>query len=175
MKTKILKGIVLTTIMALVIACNPKKGDATTVDKDQIKTELQAMETAFADAFNAGKPDDIIYYADDATSFSQNKPPLMGKEAIYTSIKNDITSFEKGHKVSFTVKEVFPSNDGEQVVEIGSYKVVDTTVAVVSSGNYISLFVKKDGKYLCIRDMGASDLPKEEEKAKEATEEKKKE
>lgn len=172
MKTKILKGIVLSTIMALVIACNSKKGDDTTVDKDQIKAELQTMETAYANAFNAGKPDDIVYYADDATSFSQNMPPLMGKEAIYTSIKNDISGLMKGHKVTFTVKEVFPSNDGEQVVEIGSYKVVDTTVAVVRSGNYISLFVKKDGKYLCIRDMGASDMPKEEEKAKEEAEKK---
>ena len=172
MKTKILKGIVLSTVMVLVFACNSKKGEETTVDKDQIKAELQTMETAFADAFNNGKPDDIIYYADDATRFSQNKPLLMGKEAIYTSIKNDIESFKKGHKVSFTVKEVFPSIDGEQVVEIGSYKVVDSTVAVVRSGNYISLFVKKDGKYLCIRDMGASDMPKEEETAKEATEKK---
>ncbi|TBX68750.1 nuclear transport factor 2 family protein [Flavobacterium silvisoli] len=164
MKTKILKGIILTSIMVILIACNAKKEEKVTVDKDQIKAELQAMETAYADAFNAGKPDDIVYYADDATSFSQNMPPLMGKEAIYTSIKNDISGFTKGHKVSFTVKEVFPSNDGEQVVEIGSYKVVDSTVAVVRSGNYISLFVKKDGKYLCIRDMGASDMPKEEEK-----------
>jgi hypothetical protein len=27
------------------------------------------------------------------------------------------------------------------------------------SGNFMSLFEKRDGKYICIRDMGSSDLP----------------
>jgi hypothetical protein len=29
----------------------------------------------------------------------------------------------------------------------------------MKTGNFISLFEKKDGKYLCIRDMGSSDMP----------------
>jgi hypothetical protein len=30
------------------------------------------------------------------------------------------------------------------------------------SGNFISLFEKRDGKYICIRDMANSDMPKPE-------------
>jgi len=51
------------------------------------------------------------------------------------------------------------SNDGNQVVEIGYYKVVNSDNAVVNSGNYMSLFVKRDGKYVSLRDMSASDMP----------------
>jgi hypothetical protein len=30
------------------------------------------------------------------------------------------------------------------------------------SGNFMSLFEKRDGKYICIRDMGSSDMPNPE-------------
>lgn len=167
MKNKILKGITLIGFMALAIACNPKKEEApaaVVVDKEQIKTELQALETAFADALNAGKSEGIVYYAEDATSFEQNKPPLVGKKAIDAKLAEDVKNGTKGETVTFTANEVYPSSDGNQVVEIGSYVVVDSTSAVKHSGNYMSLFEKRDGKYVCIRDMGASNKPKEEKK-----------
>ncbi len=168
MKNKMLTGIILGVITSLVMACNPKKEEtaatAPAVDKEQIKAELQAMETAFADAFNARTADGSGYYAEDATSFMQNKKPFIGRAAISASIKEDLATFPKGSKISFTANEVFPSNDGNQVVEIGSFKVVDSTNVTKNSGNYISLFEKRDGKYVCVRDMGASDMPKTEKK-----------
>lgn len=168
MKNKMLAGIAVSTVAILLIACQPKKEEAApaapaTVDKEQIKTELQAMETAFADALNAGKTEGINYYADDATSFEQNQPPLVGKAAIDAKLADDVKD-SAGTKVTFTANEVFPSNDGNQVVEIGSYKVTDATNTVKYSGNYMALFEKRDGKYVCIRDMGASDKPAEKKK-----------
>ena len=166
MKNKILNGIALGIIVALAIACTPKKEEAAApvVDKDQIKTEIQAMEDAFAASYNAGKAEGIVYYADDATSFSQNKPPLVGKAAIDKYMAEDVKTMPKGGKIAFAVVDVFPSSDGNQVVEIGSYKMSDSTNTVKSSGHYMSLFEKRDGKYTCIRDMGASEMPKEEKK-----------
>ena len=166
MKNKMLKGIALGIMMTLVIACQPKKEEvaAPVADKEAIKAELQTMETAFADAMNARKAEGIVYYADDATSYSQNKPPLVGKDAIYKSVKEEVDGMEAGAKISFTANEVYPSSDGNQAVELGSYKVVDSTGTAKSSGNYMALFEKRDGKYICIRDMGASDMPKKEEK-----------
>lgn len=163
MKNKILKGIVLGIIMTIVIACNPKKEEVAAepeaVDTEKIKAELQAMENAFADAVNSGKPETIVYYSEDATSYAQNKSPLVGKTAIDKSIKEENESMPKGGKVTYTVNEVHPSSDGNMVVEFGSYKVVDSTDAVKADGNYMSLFHKKDGKYVCVRDMSASILP----------------
>ena len=163
MKNKILKGITVCIITVLAIACNPKKEDPTTaadvVDKEQIKADFQIMETAFDDAMNAGKPETIVYYSNDATSYSQNKPPLIGKAAIDKSLLEENTSKVKGDKVSYTVNEVHPSSDGEMVVEIGSYNVTDSNNTIKHSGNYMSLFHKVDGKYLCVRDMSASIMP----------------
>jgi ketosteroid isomerase-like protein len=167
MKNKMLKGIALAFITAVVIACQPKKEEETAaapaVDKEAIKAELQTMESAFADALNNGKTDGIVYYADDATSYEQNKPPTVGKAAIDKSIKDE-GGMKNGSKISFTANEVHPSSDGNQVVELGSYKVVDSTGTSKATGNYMAMFEKRDGKYVCVRDMGASDMPKKEEK-----------
>ena len=167
MKNKILKGIALGVITALVIACQPKKEEATAavvVDKEAIKAELQGMESAFADAMNAGKPESIVYYSDDVISYEQNAAPMQGKKAVDAKLADQVKNTAKGDKISYTANEVFPSSDGIQVVELGSYKVVDSTGAAKHSGNYMALFEKRDGKYVCIRDMGASDMPKKEEK-----------
>jgi ketosteroid isomerase-like protein len=163
MKSKILKGGLLLVIITVMIGCNEKKEALTsTVDEDAIKTEIQAMEDAFAAAYNARNPDEIMYYADDAISFSNEKDPLEGKAAIHKSIKEDLATFPKAAKISFQTKEVHISNDGNQVVEIGGYTVVDSTNTKMMSGNFMSLFEKRDGKYICIRDMGSSDMPNPE-------------
>ena len=99
----------------------------------------------------------IGYYADDAVTFFQNRSPLVGKEAIVEFLKSDLTA--NSNKITFTTNEVFVSNDGVQVVEIGSYKVVDSTNTPINTGNYMSLFEKRDGKYVSVRDMSASDMP----------------
>ena len=168
MKNKIVKGVLLGCIMTFVIACNEKKEEPVAtpvVDKAQIKTEIQGIEDAFAAAFNARNADSIAtYYSDDATSFSQNKAPLVGKKAITNYLKEDVKTFPKGYKISFTTNEVHVSNDANQVVEIGAYNVVDSTGTKVNSGNFISLFEKRNGKYICVRDMGASEMPAKEKK-----------
>ena len=163
MKKDILKGGLLSGTLMLMISCNSKQetsATTTTVDKEQIKKEIQAKEDAFAELYNTGELKNIGYYADDATTFFQNRPPLVGREAIVEFYKSAITSTT--NRISFTSKDIFISNDGNQVVEIGYFKVVDSTNNPVNSGNYMSLFEKRDGKYVCVRDMSASDMPPSE-------------
>ena len=159
MKHKPVKEVLLVCITTLLFACNAKKEESSTVvvDKEQIKKEIQAKENAFAELYNTGQVKNIGYYADDASTFFQNRPPLIGKEAIVDFLKSEIIS--NTNRISFTTKDVFVSNDGDQVVEIGYYKVVDSTSTPVNTGNYMSLFEKRDGKYVCVRDMSASDMP----------------
>ncbi|MGZ3845958.1 MAG: YybH family protein [Flavisolibacter sp.] len=157
MKNMILKGISLTSV-CLIFACNGKQQEtlvAAAVDKDQIKKEIQAKEDAFAEVYNSGQLRSIGYYADDATSYFQNRPPLVGKEAIVTFLKNDIVS--NTDRISFKTNDVFVSSDGNMVVEVGYYKVVDSVNRPTNAGNYMTLFEKRDGKYVAVRDMSASD------------------
>jgi len=158
MKNKVVKGVLLACTVLLMVACNTKKAEPV-VDSEQIKKEIQAKEDEFAATYNAGEMKYIGYYADDAITFTQNSPPLVGKAAILDYLFANIDSLNNSNKISFLTKEVFPSSDGNQVVEIGYYTVVDTNNTIVNTGNYMTLFVKRDGKYVCLRDMSASDMP----------------
>ena len=154
----IMKVVILGGIITLMFACNTKteKTTAIVVDKEQIKKEIQAKEDGFAAIYNGGEIKDIGYYADDAISFFQNRPALIGKEAIVEFLKSGLSG--NSDKISFNTEEVFVSNDGNQVVEVGYFKVVDSTNTTVNKGNYMSLFEKRNGKYVCVRDMSASDI-----------------
>ena len=154
----LIKGLSFGCVIGLLFACNAKKEEpAAMPDKEQIKKEIQAKEDSFALLYNTGELRDIGYYADDATNFYQNRPPLVGKQAIIDFLKSDLDS--NTNKITFTTKEVFPSNDGNQVVEIGYFKVADSANITINSGNYMVLFEKRDGNYVVVRDMSASDIP----------------
>ena len=76
MKKKIIEAALLSCILSLMVACNPKKEEAVAapvIDKEQIKKEIQAKENEFAALYNAGEVRNIGYYADDATSFLKTK------------------------------------------------------------------------------------------------------
>jgi len=158
MKNKVLSGICFLVLILLVTGCNSKKAEpmATVIDKEQIKKEIQAKENEFAGLYNTGELKNIGYYAEDAVTFYQNKKPLVGREAIIEYLKSDLVS--NTDRISFKTNEVFVSSDGIQVVEIGSYTVVDSTNTPINTGNYMSLFEKRNGNYFCLRDMSASDM-----------------
>jgi ketosteroid isomerase-like protein len=164
MKNQILVKGLMVVIASLAIACTPKQQERATapvIDKEQVKKDIQARENEFAEVYNSGVLKNIGYYADDAISFSQNKAPLVGKPAIIKYLVDGRDSSAAGIKITFVTNEVFPCSDGSQVVEVGYYKLVDSTDAVLNTGNYIVLFEKRDGKYVSIRDMSASDMPLE--------------
>lgn len=154
MKNVITKALSFACLISFLSACNGKT-DQAPIDKEQVKKDIQAREDEFAAIFNSGTLKNIGYYADDATTFLPNTAPLVGKEAIISFYESDLA--EKTDKISFKTNEVFPSNDGQMVVEIGYFKVVDSANNPINSGNYMTLFQKKDGKYVALRDMSASD------------------
>ena len=160
MKKHFLKVILFSTAISI-ISCGEKKAETqtTAIDKEQVKKEIQEKENEFASLYNTGEVKNIGYYAVDATVFSQNKQPLVGKEAIVNYLKTGIDSSSKGNTITFTTNEVFVSNYGNQFVEIGYYKLVDSTNTDLNSGNYMVLFEKRDGKYYSVREMSASELP----------------
>jgi ketosteroid isomerase-like protein len=158
MKNKLLSPVLLALILVFLVACN-KKTEVTSasIDTLQIKAEIQAIENHFANIYNTRNIDSLDYYADDAASYFNNELPIIGKEAIHDFIKQGVENFPKGAKLSYESKEVHISGDANQVLEIGAFTVVDSTNTKIRSGKYFSLFEKRNGKYVCIRDMGNSD------------------
>ncbi|RZJ27792.1 MAG: nuclear transport factor 2 family protein [Flavobacterium sp.] len=146
----------LLLIAAAMASCETKVETNVTEapDAGKIKTEIEAMEQAYAKALEARNIEGIMpYYADNAESYEGGNAPMIGKASLKEQMSKQMTSMPAGMKVNFTTKDVMPSSDGMQVVETGSYMVSDSTSAKMSAGNFLAVFQKKDGKYQCVREM----------------------
>ena len=139
-------------IMALSLACSQKKEEKI-IDKEQIKAEIQAIEDRFASAYNNRNVDSITYYADSAISYFAGEKPIVGKAAIHQHIANELLDFPHGAKVSFKTIEIYVTADGNNVAEIGEFQQVDSIGTLLHRGHYFSFFAKRNGKFVCMRDM----------------------
>lgn len=152
----------------MVISCDSpadtadaKAGDATTTeapkpDAASIKAEIQAIESAWAAADNARDSMAVAaFYADDAVTYSNNRPAIAGKEAIQKDIAAGMAKRKKGAKVAYDVVEIFPGDN--TVTEIGKITTKDSTGKVFYTGKYMAVWEKRNGKYVCIRDISNDD------------------
>ena len=155
MKSKILMGGLFLFILTLSTGCIQTKEDAK-IDIEKIKAEIQAIEDKFALTYNNRDTDSITYYADDAISYFSGQMPITGKAAIQQHINDELMDLPEGAKISFRTLEIFVSGDGDNVGEIGQFKLLDYEGAIIQMGHYFSFFTKRDGRYVCIRDMANS-------------------
>jgi ketosteroid isomerase-like protein len=158
MKNTVLKGLLLSCIISIIVACSPKKAEpvAVVIDKEQIKKEIQDIENKFAAIYTHRNPDSLTYYADDAVSYFVGQKPIMGKDSIHKFIEEELMYFPEGAKITNETIEVYVSDDGDHVAEIGAYKMLDSNGVVLQNGHYFSFFAKRNGKYVCTRDMATS-------------------
>lgn len=139
-------------------ACSTPEKKAEALDLEKIRPEIQAMEDAFAAAEKAKDADKVAaYYSDDAISYSRNEPPTAGKAAIRDSIAARIARDTTSNYSVYKVVDLF--GEGNLLVEIGSWTNMNPAGAEVDKGHYMSVFQKKDGKYVCIRDMNVTSSP----------------
>ncbi|MEZ5083147.1 MAG: nuclear transport factor 2 family protein [Bacteroidales bacterium] len=155
MKTKALRGGVFIFILALSFGCNQQEKKVK-IDKEKVKAEIQKIEDHFALIYNTRNADSLTYYAEDAISYFSGQEPIVGKAAIHRHIQNELMDFPVGAEISFKALEIFVADDGDHVAEIGEHKLIDSTGSILQRGHYMSFFAKRDGKYVCIRDMANS-------------------
>lgn len=155
MKSKILLGGLLVVMLSIIMACNPDKKEAV-IDKDQIKAEIRALENNLAATFNNRDINLLDYYAEDAISYFGGQEPVAGLEEIHRHIENEILNLPEGATITFEPLEIYVADDGNHVAEIGAHQLLDSTGVILQKGHYMSFFAKKDGKYLCTRDMANS-------------------
>jgi len=135
------------------------------LDMDAVTAEIQAMEDAYAAGEKAKDADAVAaYYSDDAISYARNREPLSGRAAIRDNIAESIAKDTTGTYNVYKVVDLFAS--GDNAVEVGSWTEMDADGNEVANGNYMSYFEKRDGKYVCVRDMSTTTSP-----AKPASEE----
>lgn len=132
---------------------------AATPDMAALKAEIQAIETEWASATTAKDIKKVMsFYADDAVEMNDDEPMHVGKAAIEQSLTKTMATRKAGTTVSFETMDVF--GDGNVVTEVGKTTTKDAAGKLVSTGKYVGIFEKRDGKFLCIRDINNEDQPK---------------
>ena len=130
-----------------------EKGEA--VDLTKIKPEIQAMEDAYAAAEKAKDADKVVvYYSDDAVGYGRSRAPEVGKNAIKEGLAKRFKADTSGNTNVYKVVDLFA--EGNMVVEIGSWTEMSPSGTEVDKGHYMSVFQKRDGKWVCVRDMSVS-------------------
>lgn len=129
------------------------------VDMAAVKAEIQAVENQWADAMNKKDLTALMaMYADDAVSMPDGAPAISGKAAIQERQEKQFANAKGGITISFQTLDVY--GDGDIVTEYGTSTEKDDKGAVVETGKYVATFQKMDGKYVCIREIYNSDMPK---------------
>ncbi len=126
-------------------------------DLAKLKTEIQALETAWAAADNARDSNALVaLFADDAVSLSNNKPMLVGKDAIAKDVAASLAKKDKATTVVYEVMDVYGNDDC--VTEVGRSISKDAAGKVTYTGKYMAIWEKRNGKFLCVREIYNDDV-----------------
>jgi len=142
----------------------PKAAEAITQmaakpDMTKVKAEIQVLENSWAEADNARNANAIAaFYSDDAMDLSPNKPMCIGKAAILKDLEASMAKRIKGSTISYQIMDVFGNEN--QVTEVGKTTGKDATGKVTYTGKYMAIWEKRNGEYLCVRDIGNDDVKK---------------
>ena len=146
------------TFTALILSACATTEKEGVLDMEKVRVEIQALEDAYSAGEKANDADAVAaYYSDDAISYSRNKQPLSGKAAIRDKIAKNIANDTTENYYVYKVVGLFA--EGNTAVEIGSWTEFDSSGNEKENGNYMSYFQKRDGKYLCVRDMSTTTSP----------------
>ena len=147
-------------------ACNTQETKETKTDLTNARVEIQAMEDAYAAAEKAKDADKVAaYYSDDAMNYNRNEEPTSGKAAIRERVAKRLAADTSGNYNVYKVVDLF-GNDN-MLVEIGSWKEISPSGSEVDHGHYMSYFEKRDGKWVCVRDMNVTSMPSLQKKPTE--------
>ena len=143
---------------ALILSACATKEKEEVLDMEKVRVEIQAMEDAYAAGEKAKDADAVaVYYSEDAINYSRNNQPFSGKTAIRDNIANNIAKDTTENYNVYKVVDLFA--EGNTVVEIGSWIEFDSSGNEIENGYYMSYFQKRDGKYICVRDMSITTSP----------------
>ncbi len=130
----------------------PAVAETPKADLAQIRSEIVAIETAWAAALNAKDINALMaMYTEDAQSMQDGAPTLSGKSAIQQQQEKDFAKPAMYASIAFETTDVYAQ--GDFATEIGKSVYKDATGKITGTGKYVAVFQKKDGKYLCVREI----------------------
>lgn len=128
------------------------KSESAKTDMATVRTEIEAIEKEWSDAMNKKDVNALMaLYTEDATSLQDGGPTLVGKAAMQAQMEKDFAAPARYASISFKTLDIYGSP--EEVTEVGTSSEKDAAGKETGTGKYMAIFVKKDGKYKCIREI----------------------
>ena len=145
---------VLCTIVALAVFSI----ESSAVDSAKEMAALQAADQNWAKAYNAGNADAVAaLYDEEAVLLPPGAPGVNGRPAIKAFFVKDTAESQKAG-VTFTLgSKPAGGISGDMGWQSGTYAVKDKAGKVVETGKYLSVSMKKGGKWLYVRDTWNAD------------------
>ena len=151
-----LKRVEVVAACLFVLAGCQKAVEDTTADEAVIRESAPA----WAAAYNAGDADALAaMYWDDGVLQPPGAPAATGRAAIREFLSADIAATKSAGLTMNIPQAGAVDVSGDLAYEAGTYSVTDASGAKVDTGKYIGVFLKRDGKWLYIRDTWNSDSP----------------
>ena len=119
---------------------------------------LQAVDQNWAKAYNAGNADAVAnLYDEQAVLLPPGAPGASGRAAIKAFFAKETAESQKAGVVFTLGPKPTGGVSGDMGWQSGTYTVKDKAGKVVETGKYLSVSMKKDGKWLYVRDTWNAD------------------
>jgi uncharacterized protein (TIGR02246 family) len=124
------------------------------------ETAIRAINPAWFAAHKAGDADGLTaLYADDAVLSIPGVPPVRGRAAIREALAKDIADMAAAELTNNAGASPEFGVSGDLGWEWSTFTVTDKSGATVDAGKYVTVYGRRDGKWLIIRDIWNSDAP----------------
>jgi len=132
--------------------------ESSAADSAKEVAALQAADQDWAKAYNAGNADAVArLYDEQAVLLPPGVPGVSGRAAIKAFFVKDTAESQKAG-VAFTLgPKPAGGVSGDMGWQSGTYAVKDKAGKVIETGKYLSVSMKKDGKWLYVRDTWNAD------------------
>ena len=163
------KASILLLSIAALSSCSktaPSASDTSVVasapaaDAEADEQAIRAINPAWFKAHQAGDVEGIVvHYSDDALVSAPGAPPIRGTAAIreaFTKELRDLAAAGLSQKSSSNPEYEL---SGDLGYEWNTYTVSDKSGKTVDTGKYLSVFGRRNGKWVIVRDIWNSDAP----------------
>jgi ketosteroid isomerase-like protein len=145
-------------ILCTIVAVAVFSIESSAADSAKDMAALQAVDQAWLSGYNAGNADALAsLYDEQAVLLPPGVPAVNGRAAIKAFFAKDTAETQKaGLSFSLGAKPA-GGISGDMGWQSGTYAVKDKAGKIVEAGKYLSVSMKKGGKWLYVRDTWNAD------------------
>lgn len=121
---------------------------------------IRAINPSWFKAHQAGDVEGIVVlYSDDALVSAPGAPPIRGTAAIREAFTKELRDLAAAGLSQKSGSNPEYELSGDLGYEWNTYTVSDKSGKTVDTGKYLSVFGRRNGKWLIVRDIWNSDAP----------------